>query len=98
MGGYIPQQFTENDGDKLDLYQEIKAIRSLQQLYEYQHRIEDLFGKIPKEVSQLFKKKKLDLFVNEDYVDSLKETNMNVQIQMAPAYSKKSMAPRSFTI
>lgn len=89
LGGYIPQQFTENDGDKLDLYQEIKAIRSLQQLYEYQHRIEDLFGKIPKEVSQLFKKKKLDLFVNEDYVDSLKETNMNVQIQMAPAYSKK---------
>ena len=87
LDGYIPKIFTENDGDKLELYQHIKKIENKEQLDEYEKRIEDLFGRIPKQVSNLFEQKKLDLFVNLDIVDSLKETDSAVYIVMSETWT-----------
>ena len=42
-------------------------------LEAYQERINDLFGKIPGDVRQIFEQKRFDLFVNQPGVDSLKE-------------------------
>lgn len=97
VDGYIPDQFTENDGDKLDLYQEIRAVRSLQQLHEYENRITDLFGRIPKEVGQLFKQRRLDLFVNEPYVHGMNETKTHIVITMEPEWSARVDGAKLFT-
>lgn len=97
VNGYIPSQFTENDGDKLDLYQEIKAAKSLQALHDYELRIIDLFGKMPKEVKQLFKQRQLDLFVNEEGVDSMRETTTHVVIKMTPEWSSRVDGAKLFT-
>lgn len=97
VDGYIPAQFTENDGDKLDLYQEIRAVRSLQQLHEYENRITDLFGRIPKEVGQLFKQRRLDLFVNEPYVHGMNETKTHIVITMKPEWSARVDGAKLFT-
>lgn len=88
LSGYIPRNFTENDGDKLEIYQHIKKTESLSQLLEYEKRVEDLFGQIPKEVKQLFEQKKLDFFVNKEGVESLKETNDVITITMTSDWSK----------
>lgn len=87
--GFIPENFTENDGDKLALYQNIRAISNLHELNDYEKRIQDLFGKIPKQVKQLFEQKKLDLFVNSDGVESLKETETKITITMNEAWTKR---------
>ena len=71
--GHIPENFTENDGDKLSIYQKIKSIDRYEDLEAYQERINDLFGKIPGDVRQIFEQKRFDLFVNQPGVDSLKE-------------------------
>ena len=42
-------------------------------LKSYQQRIQDLFGKIPKEVHQIFEQRWFDLFVNQKGIESLKE-------------------------
>ena len=86
--GYIPKVFTENDGDKLELYKQIKKIDNLEQLTEYENRIQDLFGRIPKQVKNLFEQKKLDLFVNLDIVDELKETDNVISIVMSETWTK----------
>ena len=88
LDGYIPKVFTENDGDKLELYQHIKKIENTDQLMDYENRIEDLFGKIPKQVKNLFEQKKLDLFVNLDIVDELKETDNAIIIVMSEAWTR----------
>ena len=88
LSGYIPEKFTDNDGDKLEIYQHIKKTESLTELIEYEKRVEDLFGHIPNEVKQLFEQKKLDFFVNREGVESLKETEDVVTITMSVEWSK----------
>ena len=88
LSGYIPKKFTDNDGDKLEIYQHIKKTESLSELIEYEKRVEDLFGHIPNEVKQLFEQKKLDFFVNREGVESLKETEDVVTITMSAEWSK----------
>ncbi len=72
-GGHIPEKFTENDGDKLSIYQQVRKIHTYPELESYHQRIRDLFGKIPKEVEQIFEQRWLDLFVNLKGIDTLKE-------------------------
>lgn len=88
LDGFIPEQFTDNDGDKLEIYQTISKISSLKELNDYQNRIKDLFGKIPKQVKLLFEHKKLDLFVNMPGVKSLKENDTQVTITMNETWTK----------
>lgn len=47
MNGYIPKEFTSNDGDKLSLVQDISKVHSPKELDAYKKRIEDLYGRIP---------------------------------------------------
>ena len=89
-GGYIPAPFTSNDGDKLALYQEIRSIHTRKELEEYETKTADLFGRIPKEVQELFAAKKMDLFASEDGVDSVNESDNKIQIVMSSEWSRKA--------
>ncbi|WP_283651144.1 transcription-repair coupling factor [Ileibacterium valens] len=94
--GYIPAPFTSSDGDKLSLYQEMRAISSYKELDEYEKRIQDLFGKIPKEVIKLFDQKRLDLFANEPGVASIKENGKQIVISMEEQWSRNVDGLRLF--
>lgn len=85
--GYIPAPFTSSDGDKLSLYQDLQGIQTMKELEEYQKKTEDLFGKIPKEVQELFETRRIDLFANEPGVDSIKESKNQIEITMDPKWS-----------
>ena len=86
--GYIPAPFTSNDGDKLELYQEIEGIRTWKELEESEKRTRDLFGRIPKEVQSLFDAKRLDLLANEDYVDTLSQNGSQIVIVLSHDWSR----------
>ena len=89
-GGYIPAPFTSNDGDKLALYQEIRSIHTKKELEEYETKTADLFGRIPKEVQELFAAKKMDLFASQEGVDSVNESDNKIQIVMSSDWSRKA--------
>lgn len=82
LNGYIPKKFTENDGDKLSLYQDIKKVHTAHDLEAFKKRVEDLYGKIPASVNQLFERRKIDLFVNSNGVYSLEEKNTGIVLTM----------------
>ena len=88
--GFIPAPFTSNDGDKLALYQQIRKIKTQKELEDVEFQTADLFGKVPKEVQQLFNAKRMDLFAAQDGVDSVSENNNRIQIVMTPAWSQKA--------
>ncbi len=89
MEGYIPKQFTSNDGDKLDLYQHIRALTSEKALLEYEKETTDLFGQIPKEVQALFDAKWLDLFASRSDIQAIEENDGSICITLSDHWAKR---------
>lgn len=87
FGGYIPQVFSDNDGDKLRLYQDIKMAENEKELLSLEDRVRDLFGRIPSQVDELFDQKRLDFFVNRPEVESVREKDGRITITMNKEWS-----------
>ncbi len=96
MSGYIPAKFTDNDGDKLALYQEIKSLNSEEDITKYKNRVEDLFGRIPLPIQQLFNQRKVDIFANKEEVYDIHETMNQIIIEMSPAFSQSCNGEKLF--
>lgn len=72
LSGYIPKNYA-NDGDKLEIYQEIQSISTLDKLDLFTHKLKDIYGKIPSEVMSLLRKRKIDMMASSIYIDKLEE-------------------------
>ena len=84
---YIPQKFAPDDFDKLSMYQEIDRITSEEDLSTYEEKVKDEYGRLPVEVDTLFTKRKLDILLNDDDVDSYKEINNTYDITFSKEFS-----------
>ncbi len=84
---YIPKKFAPDDYDKLTMYQEIDRITSEDELSTYQEKVKDEYGKLPNEVDMLFTKRKLDILLNEQDIDSYKEINNTYEITFSKDFS-----------
>ena len=87
VNAYIPENFTRFDYDKISLYQKIENVRYILELEKLLLEIEDIFGKVPKEVHLLFEKKRLELILKEDFIEEYRENNKNVKIICAKGWS-----------
>ncbi|MDF9825734.1 transcription-repair coupling factor (superfamily II helicase) [Breznakia sp. PF5-3] len=87
VDAYIPHKFEEEDFEKITLYQQIDGVKNNQELKTLKQETEDLYGKLPKAVALLFDKKRLDLLVNEEYVESFKENEKDVRVIFTKAWS-----------
>ena len=93
---YIPESFTSNDFDKLDMYQEIDRISSSEELERYKTDIIDQYGRLPKEVNALFEKKELDLRLELPIVQSYREIRGNTEITFSTLFSQHVDGVRLF--
>lgn len=98
VSGYIPSKFTPDDYDKLDMYQQIDALESMEELKEYENNVIDQYGKLPKEVRVLFEKKKLDILLNEPYVQSYREVKGQAEISFSQLFSQQVDGVKLFSI
>ena len=85
---YIPEHFTDNDYDKLDMYQKIDALASIDELNTYKEEIIDQYGRLPKEVNTLFQKKALDIRVNDPIVQGYREIKNSMEVTFSTLYSQ----------
>ena len=83
----IPDSFNENDYEKLSLYHDLDKIDNKNDLLSYYLKIQDEYGKLPKEVENLFEKKKLELLYNLHYIDSISNKNSIFEIVLTKEYS-----------
>ena len=72
LDSYIPESFTNNDYDKLNLYHRLDKIDNKTDLLEYYLEVKDEFGKLPKEIESLFDKKQIELLMELKYVESIR--------------------------
>ena len=87
MESYIPDNFSDNDYEKLNLYQRLEKIENHDDLWAYYLEVSDEFGHLPKQVAALFEKKKLELFVEDQILDSVKIKNHRLEAIMSKKYS-----------
>lgn len=89
IDGYLPEQFTDDDGEKLDLYQEINAIQSLTKLRDFTLMLKDRYGHLPGAVAMLMEKKRLELLLNDKRIQSFKERAKRIDLSFTPEFSER---------
>ena len=87
LGSFIPDSFNDNDYEKLNLYHELDKIDNKKDLLNFYVKIEDEYGRLPKEVESLFEKKKLELLFNLHYIDRITNRNNRFTITLTKEYS-----------
>ena len=86
INGYIPSSFV-NDENKLQIYQDLLKVNTLDELEEEKDNIRDVYGKIPEEGELLLIKRKVEIYLNYDCFESLKEFETNIQLVLSEKFS-----------
>lgn len=87
LESYIPENFSDNNYEKLSLYHELDLIDNKEDLLKYYLKIEDEYGKLPKEVKSLFEKKKLELLYSLKYIDKITNNKGIFKVVLSKEYS-----------
>ena len=87
LSSYIPDSFNDNDYEKLNIYHELDKIDNKKDLLDFYLKIEDEYGRLPKEINSLFEKKKLELLYNLHYIDKIINRNNEFKIILSKEYS-----------
>ena len=85
VDAYIPNSYA-NEGDKIELYQEILHASTLDSLLLIKEKTRDIYGKLPEEVELLFIKRNIDLLVREANILKLDEKPKFVEIKLGDEY------------
>ena len=85
VDAYIPNSYA-NEGDKIELYQEILHASTLDSLLLIKEKTRDIYGKLPEEVELLFIKRNIDLLVREAHILKLDEKPKFVEIKLGDEY------------
>ena len=85
VDAYIPNSYA-NEGDKIELYQEILHASTLDSLVSIKQRTRDIYGRLPEEVELLFIKRNIDLLVKEANILKLDEKPKFVEIKLGDEY------------
>jgi transcription-repair coupling factor (superfamily II helicase) len=87
IDAYIPKNYAINS-DKIELYQELEAVKDEKELLAYQKHMRDVYGRLPDEVNLLIQKKRIDLFTSQEEFTSVEESETYVDILMSDTFSR----------
>lgn len=83
IDGYIPTEYANTDGNKLEMYQDIQSVTSLEDLDIYKEHMKDVYGRLPQEVEMLFKKREIDILASSPAISEMKEEMGSIVIMMS---------------
>ena len=87
LDNYLPNTYSDETADKIDIYQQIEMINDITSLEMYKEKIIDTHGKMPKVVNNLFLKRKIEILSNKDCIESLKENVKTIEILFTKEFS-----------
>ncbi|MGE4341622.1 MAG: transcription-repair coupling factor [Bacilli bacterium] len=81
IDAYIPEHYA-NKPDKIELYQAIKATRTLPEVKRLEARTKDIYGKLPEPVSLLFRKRIIDIILDgrTKYIETLIDEETFIEV------------------
>ena len=87
LDAFIPSSYA-SDADKLELYQELDALRSEKELEGYRKKVRDIYGRVPEEVAALIEKKRVDLQAENEEIEEIEEIGNRIDITIAQCFSR----------
>lgn len=98
VDGYIPSDYVNTDLEKLELYQRLDKVQSLDDLKQIKDELNDLYGKLPRTVETLVIKREFDLLMNDERIDQMVEEKNIVQISLTQEFSDQIDGEKLFTM
>ena len=86
VDAYIPNQYFNNDYEKIDLYKRIDKIKTIEELEMLKEEVIDETGKLPESIGLLFDKKLLDIYLIKGTIDSYEETNDIILLKLSKTF------------
>lgn len=87
VDGYIPENYVENDMEKLNLYQKIYEAKHLSQVEEVEVELKDLYGTLPREVKNIVLKRKYEILCTHSFIENVIEENGFLKITLTSLFS-----------
>ena len=87
VDAYIPPSYA-SESDKVELYQELEACRTIPEVNAWAKKTRDLYGPLPKETLLLVDKKKIDVYLSLPIFEGLEELSDRIFVNMSPLFSK----------
>ncbi len=88
LDAYIPEKFTNEYLDKIDIYKKISNLKKFEELVKYKDNLNDMYGKLPKEVELLLEKRRLELYIKEDVIDDIIEKSVEYEVVLTEKSSQ----------
>ncbi|MDY4787979.1 MAG: transcription-repair coupling factor [Bacilli bacterium] len=74
VDAYIPNEFSNDDLDKISLYQKIEKVKTLKELSSLEEEMIDVYGKLTPPVKLLIEKRRLEITVKMSYIEDVIDT------------------------
>lgn len=85
---YIPEKFSNEDSEKIAIYQNIDLINEIKQLNDYEEFLIDNYGKLPFSVLSLFEKRKFEILKKNVIISKAIINDNYIRIVFSKEWSK----------
>lgn len=86
LDAYIPKNYA-NTSDKIELYQTLENTKSEDEVDKFENKVRDIYGRLPKEMQLLLKKRKMDVLLSSDAFEGLEELRNHIDIRLSSLFS-----------
>lgn len=84
---YIPEDFA-GQSEKMELYQKINDVNSIEKLSTITKYIEDLYGNVPENIQNLLTQRKLEIFMEYPEFEELKEFDKRLDLILSKQFTQ----------
>ena len=86
IDAFVPDAYVNNQ-DKIELYQEIENAKNDAELKQIKAKIRDIYGKLPYEVLTLINKRHVDILMEGEEFEDVREYSADIEIVMSKKFS-----------
>jgi len=83
VDAYLPEHFTEDDMDKIDIYKKIGEAKTLEKLNSLQQEMVDVYGKLPNSVRLLLEKQRFEILSQDNLVEEVKDLTGSYELVLS---------------
>lgn len=98
VDGYIPSDYVESDMEKLELYQRIYRANHLGALKSVEDELKDLYGELPREVSNIVIKRRFEILSHDPIIDKAEDKPDGLWIQFTKDFSDHVQGEKLFEL
>src|SRR5690625_2789206 len=89
INAYIPESYIEDERQKIDMYKQIQAVSSKEDVGEIQDELIDRFGDYPEEVGNLLTVSQLKMLARRERVESIHEKGKKIEMLVSEDRSQQ---------